>query len=721
MNTAPPATTETWEVRERRDLRYAGRVVSGTDPTSQPVEYFRFPVNCPALAPGESVIFTLGSNSAQYIAGSNTLEAGLNPDRHVWLSNLNLTPSEADNDFRFTPQSGTLKSGGNSEVAAYLGDGTAPPITATGSWDPAQNHWYQFMQRVDYAGITNSYTNFSDAELLRPLSPVDEPALKWFVMNVFSSVGKSFVINNNYGASIPRYRWIAQGNVRAPASFRTRRDWNFVVPYAAKVGVSANMWPVWFLQNSSDFDHASSGLSLDYDIGTSPAKNINATLFEIRSPDHPLSSLGQLQHANVSLAGSYPTYPIGNSIADFRLPDTRQIQTNLGRTPGGADLAQRQPRYYDISWILNRQLWDRYYFSTVPSAGAIPATLASPRLTRLGTPTATELRDPQLAAAHLLIAGGFNVNSTSEQAWRAILGGVNRLDYEPISETTGSPLTPAFSRFSAPTAGPDLPDNVLIDASYDPTDGPFAYVRGDNMEALWQGYRALSPEQIAQLARNLVTEIRTRGPFVSLADFVNRRLIETATMTSSSAPYEANSSLTTAQQERFTAALKGTLQAALDATQTTTSTSYAANDLTGSSFWNNTRTLSSLPPGDGSTDHSLPLARGDFTAGKTAQRTSAAFAPKYLTQADILSTIGSSLSARSDTFTVRAYGENVNPATQAITGQAWCEAVVQRFPNYVEATANDPADPLTTLSASNKSFGRQYKIVSFRWLSPDDI
>ena len=727
VNTAAPGDAEVWEVRERRDLRYAGRTVGASEASGQPVEYFRFAVDCPVLAPGESVIFTLGAPSAAYTPGANTLRAGLNPHHHAWLSDLNLTPAEADQDFRFTPQSGSLRPNGNAEVALYLGDGTAPPITDTGSWDPALNRWYQFVQRVDYAGIADTYTHFADAETLRPLSPVDEPALKWFVMNVFSSVGKSYVINNNFGASIPRYRWIAQGNVRAPALFRTRRDPNFVVPYYAKFGVSSNMWPVWFLQNPTDFDRASSGLGLDYDIGNNPAPNrrIDATLFEIRPADQPLSSIAQLQHANLSLAGSYPSYPIGNAIADFRLPAPRQIQTSAGRPLGGGDLAVRHPRYYDISWLLNHQLWDRYYFSTVPGTGPIPATLPAARLVRLDSPADAELRDRQLAAAHLLLAGGFNVNSTSEQAWRAVLGGLNQLTYDPVNATHGPALGPTFSRFSAPTAGTDLPANVIVDASYNAADGAFTYVRGDRMDTLWQGYRALSDAQIAQLARNLVAEIRARGPFVSLADFVNRRLVEIASLTNSGAPYGANASLTAAQRTRFTAALKGALQAAIDATSNTTATSFPANDVTGGSFWNNTRTLSSLPPGD-LTYYSLPLARGDPNPGtsnseKTAQRATAAFAPKYLTQADILSTIGSSLAARSDTFTVRAYGEKLNPVTQSITGQAWCEAVVQRLPAYVDAATNDPADPVSDLSAPNQAFGRQYKIVSFRWLSPDDI
>ena len=99
-----------------------------------------------------------------------------------------------------------------------------------------------------------------------------------------------------------------------------------------------------------------------------------------------------------------------------------------------------------------------------------------------------------------------------------------------------------------------------------------------------------------------------------------------------------------------------------------------------------------------------------------------AFAPGYLTQADILSGIGPMLTARSDTFTIRAYGDVRNPVTGDVEGRAWCEAVVQRVPDVTDPvsgtyTAGDELQP----SASKYPFGRKFKIVSFRWLNPGDI
>jgi len=95
--------------------------------------------------------------------------------------------------------------------------------------------------------------------------------------------------------------------------------------------------------------------------------------------------------------------------------------------------------------------------------------------------------------------------------------------------------------------------------------------------------------------------------------------------------------------------------------------------------------------------------------------------PGYLTQADILQSIAPVLVTRSDTFTVRAYGDYVNPSTSGTVSRAYCEAVVQRFPEYVDSAANASSDQPAVLNAVNQKFGRRFKIVSFRWLSAADI
>ncbi|TVR50846.1 MAG: hypothetical protein EA425_08790 [Puniceicoccaceae bacterium] len=76
--------------------------------------------------------------------------------------------------------------------------------------------------------------------------------------------------------------------------------------------------------------------------------------------------------------------------------------------------------------------------------------------------------------------------------------------------------------------------------------------------------------------------------------------------------------------------------------------------------------------------------------------------------------------ARSDTFLIRAYGDVVNPLRpNRIIGRAWCEAIVQRIPDYVDPNLNEPHDVPT--GNINERLGRRYVITAFRWLSREDI
>jgi hypothetical protein len=95
----------------------------------------------------------------------------------------------------------------------------------------------------------------------------------------------------------------------------------------------------------------------------------------------------------------------------------------------------------------------------------------------------------------------------------------------------------------------------------------------------------------------------------------------------------------------------------------------------------------------------------------------AAGAPGEITQGDVLSAIGSFVSVRSDTFRIRSYGD-ARDATGKITARAWCEAVVQRIPEYLDPAESADAQPALP---SNILFGRQFKIISFRWLTQAEI
>jgi hypothetical protein len=119
----------------------------------------------------------------------------------------------------------------------------------------------------------------------------------------------------------------------------------------------------------------------------------------------------------------------------------------------------------------------------------------------------------------------------------------------------------------------------------------------------------------------------------------------------------------------------------------------------------------------------------DYPNPKAATGSRYAGSPGYVMQSDLLQGIGTSVSVRGDTFMIRAYGESLD-GNGAIAARAWCEATVQRIPDYVDpADAADkkfwnPADLPGTepdLTEMNRKFGRKFEVVAFRWQTKDEI
>ena len=79
---------------------------------------------------------------------------------------------------------------------------------------------------------------------------------------------------------------------------------------------------------------------------------------------------------------------------------------------------------------------------------------------------------------------------------------------------------------------------------------------------------------------------------------------------------------------------------------------------------------------------------------------------------DVLQSLSPYMTVRSDTFTIRAYGEARNAATQEVEARAWCEALAQRLPSLLHS-----GDPMRNA----EGLGRRFQIVQFRWLSAKEI
>ena len=405
-------------------------------------------------------------------------------------------------------------------------------------------------------------------------------------------------------------------------------------------------------------------------------------LYDLPRQDQPLASLGQLQHFNTAgfiTASSFLSqgsvsynsnivhtwqvnYPISNS---YPQPRVRRDQLFFSSSNFGY--------HYDGSYLWNDALWDRFYFSTYPqqnnafdfAADKLVNSRYAPFRDRSqvrwddeekfrGDGNPATAANSRRAAENLIVEGAFNINSTSVEAWKAVFSSLKNV---PIAAETAT---------TAPYARTLYPE---------PTSGSAGAHTGVNANA-WNGFRDLTRDNIQALAEEMVLQIRKRGPFLSLSDFVNRRLTPSA-----SDPHRMG--------------LSGALQAAIDRVVN------QRNDVTAPL---NALTSTTVSNSFQENAYILPNGLAGF--------------PGYLLQADVLSALGATLSARSDTFTIRTYGDSVNPATGDVTGRAWCEAIVQRLPDYVDSTAAT-ATPASGSDAA--TFGRRFQIVSFRWLSPDDI
>ena len=214
--------------------------------------------------------------------------------------------------------------------------------------------------------------------------------------------------------------------------------------------------------------------------------------------------------------------------------------------------------------------------------------------------------------------------------------------------------------------------------------------------ASWLGIRLLTEKQIDRLAEECVKQVKLRGPFLNLSDFVNRRM------------------------DNGELGLCGALQAAIDWDEFNGNAprSGDAESINGrfkaGDDWISESDLR-FQPQSGIFDGNPQMP--SRAAGQGSRFTGI---PGYVTQADLLKRVGNMLTPRDDTFRIRAYGES-RDSTGKVEARAWCEAVVQRYPEYLDQ-ADEPLVPQNEITSSvNRVFGRRLEIVGFRWLGSPEI
>lgn len=413
----------------------------------------------------------------------------------------------------------------------------------------------------------------------------------------------------------------------------------------------------------------------------------------INIPSSPILSLAAFADANLTVGAMQPFRAVGNSWSSLHVSPV----SPYGKLTG---MSWMTVTASDSSWLLNDALFDRYCLSGIApdftigstgysSSGSLSDTLskffsddyrnaqASP-VFRPYLPPGKSAADvvAALAAddgyrkmgAYSLVNGAFNVNSTSVTAWAAFLR-ANRdlaVDY-------------------AQGAGTDSASGTPFPSSPSPASSP-------NAAAYWSGFSRLGENQIDSLAAEIVKQVKLRGPFMSLSDFVNHRV---------------------GTPKRDETHYMGALQAAIeDAGINGTARSGAGG--VAPVYTGAMAKYFPDPP---------PIGGRKTTTG----------IPGDITQANLLLPLAPRLNARSDTFRIRGYGEALSADGTKILARATCETVVQRFPEYMDPDtdapnnepwdeATDPVSPSASkLNPVNQMFGRRFKVIRFRWLNEAEI
>jgi len=498
-------------------------------------------------------------------------------------------------------------------------------------------------------------------------SNVTDPDASWEIrLRTSDESGRTLrnFVDSNPRAVVMNPRWDGSNETSG---------WWFSSPYAGGGNNRAGLVtdPTFQSTTSGNFNHFG-GNSAD------ASGQTRVIAFDI--PRAPVTSLAQFQHAQTSRYNYEPAFAIGNSAASMRIPLNKTFVENYNGITNFT--------VADASYFLNRKLWDSFFISSLSGSfkgGTTNTDTAYPIATvkmtqKLPNPRNIVLPQPgdtsyasikskstfpaEAISSRIGIMGAFNVNSTSVAAWKTLLASLASNEIPTVTNagiTWSPPNGRTFSHFSA-----------VADSSGSSKDAAD--------KAFWLSFRKVNDQELESLATEIVKEVKDRGPFRSMAEFVNR-----------------NPNATSTEHQR-----KGALQTALDKVLNTPLQS--AGNLTFTPNMNN----------------SAYDSNENQAAGSTG----------YVSQADVLQTIGPVLQARSDCFRIRAMGQAISADGKTVLAQAICEAYIQRDATYIDPTnapelpAADPANPTQpnpNLATINQTFGRNMRITSFRWMQDSEI
>ncbi len=426
-------------------------------------------------------------------------------------------------------------------------------------------------------------------------------------------------------------------------------------------------------------------------------------------PLRPIASLVELQGWNPRGNNPYPPFQhnlIGNSDATPLIANNKVIPATMDPPTDATNLM------HDDTYCANHLLFDDWFVSSiapqqVSMGGSISKNidtfyqdylngqekltnrvyqriqadnnLSTTQITALtteiiNTNPKTGRNDGWLkVASRFEVDGMFNVNSTSVEAWKALLGHAKSLNKIAMHGASGIVASDLTNKHAV------MRGSIATDVEA----GSGSGLGGQFTNASeYAGFRSLSDAQIEDLAKKIVEQIRLRGPFLSLSEFVNRQLSNNENL-----------------------ALAGAIQTAI-------------NNLSEDPMAKLRNPANSLS--DNTMAPTNPKLTGiNYEFAKAAEGSSAYGTPGWIRQADILRPIAPILTVRDDTFTIRAYGDSLDKNGKVVA-QAWCEAIVKRTREFCDQSdAADSIDPPT--NPRNITFGRKFELISFRWLNSDEV
>ena len=369
--------------------------------------------------------------------------------------------------------------------------------------------------------------------------------------------------------------------------------------------------------------------------GLSPIEDV--PLFELFR-QRPIS-IGELQHLNIvgGKNNSSRPFTIGNS--------------------WGEDTTHRFNRIFDEAFFSGLAPGDTTPDITAGEALPNHRLRPSSSLSNASTTSLQELLEAEeYSSEKLLVEGSYNLNSTSGDAWAAILGSIFMREWEVANINSKGDLDEDLPRLKVEAGQTILrfPQSAheVFDCGYRPSMLPpteyfrvgAKFFRNDSGKSDREPYRKLGDA----IAKRVGERIRLLGPFVSIEEFL--------------APVESNSFRDPKDSTKYLSAMERAIIDVVELNQTNS----------GADIWHHTSS--------------------------------------YLSQADIMTGLAPVATTRGDTFVIRSVGRSQIDLQGNDIATVICEARIQRIPKVL-----DPSDDVVT--PSDTGFGRKFVIASLRWVT----